>query len=98
MLLNYHEVLKPEIDEVSPNSCGKLYILQSMIDAIDSIKEQLERNVSKVIMCANGEVKPAFSYRKIYILKLLCSSLKIKYQPINISISLSGIFNILYVR
>lgn len=97
MLTNYHEILKPEIDEVSPNSSSKLWILQNMIDAIDSIKEQLEKPVDKHIIYPNGEVKKVLSHKKIYIVKLLNSSLKINYQPINISISLSGIFNILYV-
>ena len=97
MLTNYHEILKPEIDEVSPNSSGKLWILQNMIDAIDNIKDQLEKRVDKQIIYPNGEVKRVLSQRKIYIVRLIYSSLKINYQPINISISLSGIFNILYV-
>ena len=97
MLTNYHEILKPEIDEVSPNSSAKLWILQNMIDAIDNIKDQLEKRVEKQIIYQNGEVKRLFSQRKIYIIRLIYASLKINYQPINISISLSGIFNILYV-
>lgn len=97
MLTNYHEILKPEIDEVSPNSSGKLWILQNMIDAIDNIKDQLEKRVDKHIIFPNGEIKYVLSQRKIYIVRLINSSLKINYQPINISISLSGIFNILYV-
>lgn len=97
MLSNYHEVLKPEIDEVSPNSSSKLWILQNMIDVIDSVKDQLEKPVGRSLMCADGVTKRVLSQRKICILKLVYSSLKINYQPINISISLSGIFNVIYV-
>jgi len=98
MLTNYHEILKPDIDEVSPNNSGKLWILQNMIDAIDNIKDLFERPTDKEIIFANGEIKQVLSQRKIYIIKLINSSLKINYQPINISISLSGIFYILYVN
>lgn len=97
MLTNHHEVLKPEVDEVSPNNSAKLWILQNLIDAIDNIKDQLERGTDKKIISANGEVRQMLSQRKLYIVRLISSSLKINYQPINISISLSGIFNILYV-
>lgn len=97
MLTNYHEILRPEIDEVSPNSSAKLWILQDMIDAIDTLKDQLEKPINKKIIYANGEVKRVLSQKKIFIIRLIYSSLKINYQPINISISLSGIFNILYV-
>jgi len=97
MLSNYHEVLKPEIDEVSPNSSSKLWILQNMIDVIDNVKDQLERPIGRNLMCADGQWKRVLSQRKISILKLIYSSLKINYQPINISISLSGIFNVIYV-
>lgn len=97
MLINYHEILRPEIDEVSPNSSAKLWILQNMIDAIDSIKDQLEKHVDKQIIFQNGEVRRLLSQRKIYFIRLILAALKVHHQPINISISLSGIFNILYV-
>ena len=97
MLTNYHEILKPEIDEVSPNSSAKLWILQNMIDVIDNIKDLIEKRIDRQIMFANGETKKILSQQKIYIIRLINSSLKINYQPINISLSLSGIFNIIYV-
>jgi len=90
-------MLKPDIDEVSPNHSSKLWILQNMIDIIDNMKDLLEKQTDKQIIFANGEIRQVLSQRKIYIVKLINSSLKINYQPINISISLSGIFYVLYV-
>jgi len=68
-----------------------------MIDAIDHIKELLEKRVDRSVIYANGESKPVLSVRKLYTVRLIYSSLKLNYHPLNISISLSGIFNILYV-
>ena len=97
MLQNYQHVLVPEIDEVSGANGGKLWILQRTIDAIDSLKEQLERPTDKNVLCADGMRRPALSPRKVAVLRLIYAALKLNYQPINISISLSGLFSVVYV-
>lgn len=96
MFNHFKDILKPDVDELSANSSKKLWLLQGMIDAIDNIKELLEKRIDKRIIYANGESKPVLSLRKIYIIRLIHASLKLNYHPLNISISLSGIFNILY--
>lgn len=98
MLVNFKDILKPDVDELSTNNSQKLWILQGMIDAIDHIKEVLEKRNDRRTIYANGESKPVLSLRKLYTVRLIHASLKLNYHPLNISISLSGIFHILYVR
>ena len=97
MLANFKDILKPDVDELSTNSAKKLWILQSTIDAIDSVKESLEKRVDRRLIYANGESKPVLSQRKLFTARLIFAALKLNYHPLNISISLSGIFAVLYV-
>lgn len=90
----YYGYTEPVTDENQPES---FCIVQSFIDKIEFFKEVLEKQEERTCLDTQGNVRTLLSSTRIYIAKLILPALKLRNQRINLSLSLSHIFETLSV-
>lgn len=90
----YYSYQTPENEEDHPAS---FCLAQSFVDKIEFLKEVLEKQQERTCLDTQGNVKTLLSSTRIYIAKLVLFALKLENQRINLSLSLSKIFEALSV-
>lgn len=93
----YPKLAKEEEKKDEQEEQQKPWLTQNFIDKIEFFKDILENQKQERFLNTNGEEKQLLSSSRIHIIKLIISALKLNNQPINVTLSLSNIFQTITV-
>ena len=96
-LIAFYPKLSEEKEEKEEDKMQKSWLTQNFIDKIEFFKETLENQKREKHLDTNGMDKHLLSSSRIHIIRLIIAALKLKNQPINVTLSLSQVFQTITV-